>query len=863
MRAMYNNCYVSLSVVESSSALVPSISDALKRLREEEAQSLRVTTQGDKNVYGEAVVQLLGQVRKTVHLGELEESGEVLSLGDGIARVSGLRNVMAGELVTVHAYAKTDITGGRVSEEYCQRLSALALNLEEDYVGVVLLTKVREGFYLAEGCEVLRSGRLAQVRVGYGLLGRVVDPLGAFLDGLGEVGPSFDGVVGASRDHLSRSCALQVTLGSSGAPTCMGRFSPARHPVYPSMEMVEKFSDTAIPLGQGISSQVGEESKQYWFNRPIEAPSPTIISRRGVCKALQTGVLAVDALIPIGRGQRELIIGDRKTGKTSLVLDTIRAQAVLVREGKDSVISVYVAIGQKASSVAAVRRTLMDEGLFRSLVFVVANADSLPSCLYIAPFSGTSVGEFFMGNGLDALVVYDDLSKHAAAYREISLLLRRPPGREAYPGDVFFVHARLLERAANLAAGGSLTALPVIETQEGDVSAYIPTNVISITDGQVFLSAKLFNAGVLPAIDVGISVSRVGSAAQVKSVKQLTARLKLVLAQLTELEAFSQFSSDLDKSVLQRLESFRRYRELFKQQGGLVYTVASEVLVLYIARLGGFDVVSLGFGFRRFMSVLRSIRLRTISPRLVEGAAEEVGNLIQLRERDQLTTGAMIASYAPGIQTERYRAGHERVGLTILEASVGLPKQTLSGDHMFVAQDQTKCYRKEDLALRAATLVTEDSWWRSLTSAAGSSGEKTGETQGGFWPHEKQIEISGSSVGLFLDRPFDYVMKSKCSAFGAPLYFYRVPEEVRMTGCGNFPGAVSETEGVQYEYLRDLSIGRYRSLDSRVETEMRGVYHIMVLLLVKVFRGEYGINFTNSSWFKAGYCRLILSKFVF
>lgn len=290
-----------------------------------------------------------------------------------------------------------------------------------------------------------------------------------------------------------------------------------------------------------------------------------------------------------------------------LVLDAIRAQSVLVREGKDSVVSVYVAIGQKASSVAAVRQDLMDAGLFRSVVFVVANADALPACLYIAPFSGTSVGEFFMGNGMDVLVVYDDLSKHAAAYREISLLLRRPPGREAYPGDVFFVHARLLERAANLAVGGSLTALPVVETQEGDVSAYIPTNVISITDGQVFLSAKLFNAGVLPAIDVGISVSRVGSAAQVKSFKQLTARLKLVLAQLTELEAFSQFSSDLDKNVMQRLESFRRYRELFKQQGGLVYGVGGEILVLYVARLGGFDVVSLGFGFRRFMSVLRSI----------------------------------------------------------------------------------------------------------------------------------------------------------------------------------------------------------------------------------------------------------------
>jgi F-type H+-transporting ATPase subunit alpha len=937
MRATYNNCYVGLSAVEFSSTLVPWSSNILKCFRnphEDTKELLMTTDQSGVTVYGEKIVQLLGQVRKTVELGELEETGKVLALGDGIVRISGLRNVMAGELIYVYGYESQLLSGGFVRVS----LSALALNLEEDYVGAVLLTQVPEGVYLAEGCEVARSSRLAEVRVGYGLLGRVIDPLGFFLDGGYEVDSLFEEPGACTLDISSPYYRKQVASKDGIGPVRFGGYVPRKRPISPTTTSVwssrlslseEKeileaqcmskessdeffgryllladtvhhplcedhsllpgelapdeiikspvfdsfdeslgFNDWFFPLACQLGGICGQ-GQDMWQKRPIESPSPSIISRRGVCKALQTGVLAVDALIPIGRGQRELVIGDRKTGKTSLVLDTIRAQSVLTREGKESVISVYVAIGQKASSVAAVRQDLMDAGLFRSIVFVVANADSPPSSLYIAPFSGTSVGEFFMQSGMDALVVYDDLSKHAAAYREISLLLRRPPGREAYPGDVFFVHARLLERAANLGVGGSLTALPVIETQEGDVSAYIPTNVISITDGQVFLSAKLFNAGVLPAIDIGISVSRVGSEAQVDSVKQLTARLKLVLAQLTELEAFSQFSSDLDKSVVQRLESFRRYRELFKQQGGLVYSVASEVQVLYIARLGGLDVVSLGFGFRRFLSVMRSVRFRCTSPRLVEGAREEQESLLDLCSVGLLSTAHMqsiawdtksLRWDEPGFGPDvRLLPGSECLmseyfGLLTLELAVGLPKYTLSRDH-FVRSSYFLVHSQARFAQRRLRAALGGDCEAKVDSSL------TGVRDWTLWEEPFALfranntwtpDVSGESANLFLDRPFDSLLKSKSAAFGGAYYIFE----------GDGRGDIS-TRGDNL-LTRDLTVGRYRGLNPRVEVEMRTVYHIMVLFLVRVLKTDkYKVNFVASSWFKIGYCRLVLSKFVF
>jgi F-type H+-transporting ATPase subunit alpha len=758
--------------------------------------------------FGQALINVTGQVRETVQLREIRESGSVLALGDGIARVEGLRNVMAGELVCLEA-----TRSGYVRESGIYRVFGIALNLEEDYVGVVVLSKVPQGFVLYEGSNVVGTGRLAEVRVGYGHLGRVLDPLGQYIDG-----------------------------GSEGLP----------------------------------------EDYSYL---PIESPSPGIISRRRVNKALQTGVLAIDALIPVGRGQRELIIGDRKTGKSSIVLDCIRSQAVLTRGGFDSVVSVYVAIGQKASSIAAIRQVLIDEGIYASIIFVVAGADSLAASLYVAPYSGTSVGEFFMARGLDVLAVYDDLSKHAAAYREISLLLRRPPGREAYPGDVFFVHARLLERAANVGVGGSLTALPVVETQEGDVSAYIPTNVISITDGQVFLSSELFNAGVLPAIDVGISVSRVGSEAQVGSMKQLTGRLKLVLAQLTELESFSQFSSDLDKRVVRRLESFRRFRELFKQACGLVYSVASEILVLYVARCGGLDIVPLGFGFRRFLSVLRGLRTRFSSPLLVECALAEANLLVDLHEDGALLLtdfslvedvhrSASAQGHSPTIRLVRL----ERDALCVLEKAVGLAAGQISCPHVVLPTYFGPLFTREGLGLKA--LVGQDQSPFSMrvmvntrtsrevvtTCLANAPYREVSMSQGpqehfpielgdigrvSTSPLHRLLEKTGDRINadprlsdsgkVMIDRPFDFLVKSRCAAFGGA-YF----------GC---------------EEGRDLTVGRYRKLSSVSEAEMRAVYHIIVLCMIRALSKRCGEksarSFMFSSWFGGGYCRLVLSKILF
>lgn len=410
--------------------------------------------------------------------------GTVLQVGDGIARVYGLDQVMAGELL-----------------EFEDKTIGIALNLENDNVGVVLMGT---GLNILEGSTVRATGKIAQIEVGDGILGRVVNPLATPIDGLGDF-------------NIAES-------------------------------------------------------------RLIENMAPGIISRKSVCEPMQTGITAIDSMIPIGRGQRELIIGDRQTGKTAIAVDTI------INQKQEDVVCVYVAIGQKASSVAQVVTTLQEKGALDYTVIVAANADEPATLQYIAPYTGASIAEYFMYKGKATLVIYDDLSKQAQAYRQMSLLLRRPPGREAYPGDVFYLHSRLLERAAKLndeLGGGSMTALPIIETQAGDVSAYIPTNVISITDGQIFLSGDLFNAGIRPAINVGISVSRVGSAAQIKAMKQVAGKLKLELAQFAELEAFSQFASDLDKATQNQLARGQRLRELLKQPQGAPLSVAEQVAIIY------------------------------------------------------------------------------------------------------------------------------------------------------------------------------------------------------------------------------------------------------------------------------------------
>jgi F-type H+-transporting ATPase subunit alpha len=420
--------------------------------------------------------------------------GTVFQVGDGIARIYGLEKVMAGELL-----------------EFDDGTVGIALNLETKNVGAVLMGN---GLTVQEGTVVRGTGKIAQIPVGDGYLGRVVNSLARPIDGKGEI---------------------------------------------PTTE-----------------------------TRLIESDAPGIISRRSVYEPLQTGLVAVDAMIPIGRGQRELIIGDRQTGKTAVAVDTI-----LNQKGKN-VICVYVAIGQKASSIAQVVNNLRERGALDYTIIVAATADSPATLQYLAPYTGAALAEYFMYTGRHTLVIYDDLSKQAQAYREMSLLLRRPPGREAYPGDVFYLHSRLLERAAKLSdtlGGGSMTALPIVETQEGDVSAYIPTNVISITDGQIFLSADIFNAGIRPAINVGISVSRVGSAAQPKAMKQVAGKLKLELAQFAELEAFSQFASDLDQATQNQLARGQRLRELLKQPQASPLSVEDQVAGIYAGVNGYLDKI--------------------------------------------------------------------------------------------------------------------------------------------------------------------------------------------------------------------------------------------------------------------------------
>jgi F-type H+-transporting ATPase subunit alpha len=439
----------------------------------------------------------------------LEEVGSILQIGDGIARVYGMSNAEAGELVE---FEKTGLMG-------------IVLNLEEDNVGVVLLGEVES---LNEGDKVKRTGRIASINVGEGMLGRVINTLGEPVDGKGE---------------------LEGEL----------------------------------------------------FEMPLERKAPGVIYRQPVNEPLQTGIKAIDAMIPIGRGQRELIIGDRQTGKTAIAIDTIINQKEFYDKG-EPVYCIYVAIGQKGSTVANIMKTLEDHGAMDYTVIVTATASDPAAMQFYAPFAGASIGEYFRDTGRPALVIYDDLSKQAVAYREVSLLLRRPPGREAYPGDVFYLHSRLLERAAKIInsdeiaksmndlpetlkdkvkGGGSLTALPIIETQAGDVSAYIPTNVISITDGQIFLENDLFNAGIRPAINVGISVSRVGGNAQIKSMKKVAGTLKLDQAQFRELEAFAKFGSDLDSATMAVLNKGRRNVEILKQHQYSPMTVEHQVAIIF------------------------------------------------------------------------------------------------------------------------------------------------------------------------------------------------------------------------------------------------------------------------------------------
>jgi F-type H+-transporting ATPase subunit alpha len=444
---------------------------------------------------------------------ELEEVGTVLQVGDGIARVYGLSNVSSGELV-----------------EFENGVRAIALNLEEDNVGVVLMGESGD---IKEGAKVRRTGKIASINVGEGMLGRVVNTLGEPIDGKGPIS--------------------------------------------------------------------GEK-----YEMPLERKAPGVIYREPVKEPLQTGIKAIDAMIPIGRGQRELIIGDRQTGKTAIAIDTIINQKEFFKAGKP-VYCIYVAIGQKASTVAGVMKTLADNGALEYTVIVTSSASDPAPLQFYAPFAGAAIGEFFRDLGKPALIIYDDLSKQAVAYREVSLLLRRPPGREAYPGDVFYLHSRLLERAAKIIAddnvaknmndlpdsikhlvkgGGSLTALPIIETQAGDVSAYIPTNVISITDGQIFLEGNLFNAGIRPAINVGISVSRVGGNAQIKSMKKVSGTLKLDQALYREMEAFSKFGGDLDAATKLVIDKGSRNVEILKQPQYTPFSVEKQVAIIYLGTQG-------------------------------------------------------------------------------------------------------------------------------------------------------------------------------------------------------------------------------------------------------------------------------------
>jgi len=427
---------------------------------------------------------------------EIDNIGRVISISDGVARISGLRDAMSSEMLEFET--ETD------------KVFGIALNLEENTIGAVILGDFNN---IKEGSVVKKTGHILEVPVGNAMIGRVVNALGEAIDGKGKI----------------------------------------------------------------------KTNKQYG----VERDATSVINRKSVNEPMQTGIKSIDSMIPIGRGQRELIIGDRQTGKTTIAIDTILNQLNEPKENRP--ICIYVAIGQKQSKVAQIIKELRDRGAMEYTIVVLASSSDQASLWYLAPYTGSSIGEYFMDNGKHALVIYDDLSKHAWAYRQISLLLRRPPGREAYPGDIFYLHSRLLERAAKLSdekGGGSLTALPIIETQGGDVSAYIPTNVISITDGQIYLEPGLFYQGIRPAINVGLSVSRVGSAAQNKAMKSVAGKLRLELAQYRELEAFAQFGQDMDKSTLEIIEKGRRLTEILKQPAYSPVSTVKQIILIFIGTKG-------------------------------------------------------------------------------------------------------------------------------------------------------------------------------------------------------------------------------------------------------------------------------------
>ena len=498
---------------------------------------------------------LKSQIKNFGAEAEVNEVGQVLSVGDGIARIHGLDKVQAGEMV--------EFPGG---------IKGMALNLESDNVGVVIFGSDRE---IREGDTVKRTGAIVDVPVGKGLLGRVVDPLGNPLDGKGPI-------VGTER-------------------------------------------------------------------RRVDVKAPGIIPRRSVHEPMQTGLKAVDSLIPVGRGQRELIIGDRQTGKTAIALDTIINQKSINASGdeKQKLYCIYVAIGQKRSTVAQIVKTLEQFGAMEYTCVVAATASDPAPLQFLAPFAGCTIGEYFRDNGMHAVIIYDDLSKQAVAYRQMSLLLRRPPGREAYPGDVFYLHSRLLERAAKLNEAnksGSLTALPVIETQANDVSAYIPTNVISITDGQIFLETELFYQGIRPAVNVGISVSRVGSSAQIKAMKQVAGTMKSDLAQYREMAAFAQFGSDLDAVTQRLLNRGQRLTELLKQPQFAPFPVEEQVVSIYAGTRGYLDKLAVNQIGRFETQLLQT--LRASHKEILDGIRKEKALTPDLESKLKAVLDTVIKSFA-------------------------------------------------------------------------------------------------------------------------------------------------------------------------------------------------------------------------
>jgi len=491
------------------------------------------------------------QIKKFGNKAEVTEVGQVLSVGDGIARIYGLDNVQAGEMV-----------------EFADGSKGMALNLESDNVGVVIFGDDRN---IKEGDIVKRTGSIVDVPVGKELLGRVVDGLGNPIDGKSAL------------------------------------------------------------------------DKKLKRNR-VEVKAPGIIPRRSVSEPVQTGLKAIDSLIPIGRGQRELIIGDRQTGKTAVAIDTIINQKEINKSGdeKQKLYCIYVAIGQIRSTVAQIVKTLEDAGAMEYTTIVAATASAPAPLQFLAPYTGCTIGEYFRDNGMHALIIYDDLSKQAVAYRQMSLLLRRPPGREAYPGDVFYLHSRLLERAAKLnedKGGGSLTALPIIETQAGDVSAYIPTNVISITDGQIFLETELFNQGIRPAVNVGLSVSRVGSAAQTKAMKKVAGSIKLELAQYREMAAFAQFGSDLDVSTQRLLNRGSKLTELLKQDQYSPMTVAQQVIAVFSGVRGYLDDVKLT-DIKNFEKQIYE-KVKSSNPKIIEN----INNTGKLDEETEKKLALLIEEF--------------------------------------------------------------------------------------------------------------------------------------------------------------------------------------------------------------------------